>query len=278
MLPAVIRRSVPAHRTGTVSALYVTVMGLVAAISSGVSVPLAGALPGGWRTALAWGLVLAVPALLVWVPRMRSDASETVAVPHRGATPWRSALAWQVSFFMGLQSFGFYSIIAWLPSILAHHGASEAGAGWMLFFYQVVALVASSAVPLLSRGREDQRWLAAAASVLVAAGFAVLLLAPGMSFLSCTLLGLGGGASLVLALTFQSRRAGSSEQAPALAGMAQAVGYLVAATGPLLLGVLHDHTGSWDVPLAVLTALSLAMAAAGLGAGRDVQLPVPRGH
>lgn len=272
LLPAVMRRSVPTHRIGTVSALYVTVMGLVAAISSGVSVPLADALPGGWRTSLGWGLVLAVPGLLVWIPRMRGDASRPAPAARRSATPWRSRLAWQVTFFMGLQSLGFYSVITWLPSILAHQGTSASAAGWMLFFYQVVALLASSVVPVLSRGHHDQRWTAAAASVVVAAGFAVLLAAPGMSFLSCTLLGLGGGACLVLAITFQSRRAGSPAQAPALAGMAQAIGYLVAAAGPLLLGVLHDHTGGWSLPLLVLAGLSFAMAAAGFGAGRNIQL------
>ncbi|MFI0451804.1 CynX/NimT family MFS transporter [Actinomadura sp. 6N118] len=272
LLPAVVRRSVPTHRIGTVSALYVTVMGLIAAVSSGVSVPLANALPGGWRTSLAWALVLAVPGLLVWIPRMRGDAGRPAPAARRSETPWRSWLAWQVTFFMGLQSLAFYSVITWLPSILADQGTSASAAGWMLFFYQVVALLAGSVVPLLSRGHDDQRWTAAAASVVVAAGFVVLLAAPGMSFLACTLLGLGGGACLVLAMTFQSRRAGGPAQASALAGMAQAIGYLVAAAGPLLPGVLHDHTGGWGLPLLMLTGLCFAMAAAGFGAGRNIQL------
>ncbi|WP_020385900.1 CynX/NimT family MFS transporter [Kribbella catacumbae] len=272
LLPAVVRRSVPTHRIGTVSALYVTVMGLVAAISSGVSVPLADVLPGAWRTSLGWSLLLAIPALLVWIPRMRNGSGRPAPTARRSAMPWRSLLAWQVTFFMGLQSLCFYAVIAWLPSILAHEGTSASSAGWMLFFYQVVALLASSVVPLLSRGREDQRWMAAAASALIAAGFVVLLTAPAMSLLSCTLLGLGGGTCIVLAMTFQSRRAASPAQAPALAGMAQAIGYLVAAAGPLLLGVLYDHTGGWSLPLLVLIGLALAMAAAGFGAGRDLQL------
>lgn len=272
LLPAVVRRSVPTHRIGTVSALYVTVMGLVAAISSGISVPLANVLPGGWRASLGWALLLAIPALLVWIPRMRNGAGHRASTARRSTMPWRSKLAWQVTFFMGLQSLCFYTVIAWLPSILAHHGTSASGAGWMLFFYQVVALLASSVVPLLSRGREDQRWMAASASALIAAGFVVLLTVPGMAYLSCTLLGLGGGTCIVLAMTFQSRRAASPAQAPALAGMAQSIGYLVGAAGPLLLGVLYDHTGGWTLPLLVLIGLSVVMAAAGFGAGRNLQL------
>ncbi|MEV7127520.1 hypothetical protein [Streptomyces sp. NPDC093260] len=170
---------------------------------------------------------------------------------------------------MGLQSLAFYTAVAWLPSILIDRGTSSTTAGWMLFYYQVVSLASSSLLPLLTRGRHDQRWTAAGASVLVAGGYTVLVAAPGLPVVACTLLGLGGGASLVLALTFQSQRAGSPGEAAALAGMAQSIGYLVAAAGPLLLGILHDVTHSWTLPLAALAVLGVATAAAGHGAGQD---------
>ncbi|WP_019545296.1 CynX/NimT family MFS transporter [Streptomyces sulphureus] len=269
LLPSIIRQSVPSARIPLISAAYVTVMGFVAAVSSGISVPLADALPGSWRTSLAWGLVLAVAALAVWLPRMRGDRPAASNDTGHSPTPWKSVLAWQVAVFMGLQSLGFYTIIAWLPSILAHQGMDPAGAGWMLFFYQVVALVSSMLLPLVTRGRHDQRFTAAVASVLVAAGFALLLATPGLAVLSCVLLGLGGGACLVMALSFQSQRAAGPDESAALAGMAQGVGYLVAAAGPLLLGVLHDTTRDWTVPLILLIVLNLVMSFFGYGAGRD---------
>ncbi|GCD40257.1 MFS transporter [Streptomyces chrestomyceticus JCM 4735] len=289
LLPALIRRSMPAHRIQGISALYVTVMGVTAAVSSGISAPLSHTLPASWHTALAWGVAFTVAAFLAWLPRMRDDRPHSDRPrsdrphsnqlqsnqPHsstgvaRSPAPWRSRLAWQVSMFMGLQSLAFYTAVAWLPSILMHRGSTSTTAGWMLFYYQLVSLTASSLLPLLTRGRHDQRWTAVGASVAVAGGFAVLASAPALSVLACTLLGLGGGACLVLALTFQSERAGSSGEAAALAGMAQSVGYLVAAAGPLLLGILHDSTGSWTLPLVVLVVLSAAMAGAGYGAGRN---------
>ncbi|MFE2868556.1 CynX/NimT family MFS transporter [Embleya sp. NPDC059259] len=272
LLPALIRRSVPAHRIQGVSALYVTVMGVTAAVSSGVSAPLSHTLPGSWHTALAWGIAFTVAALPVWLPRMRGDRPQTSGGVTRSPVPWRSRLAWQVSMFMGLQSLAFYTAVAWLPSMLIDHGTSSTTAGWMLFYYQVIALTAGSLLPLLTRGRHDQRWFAAGASLLMAAGFVVLLFAPALSVVACTLLGLGGGVCLVLALTFQSQRAGSAGEAAALAGMAQSIGYLVAAAGPLLLGILHDATDSWTLPLAVLVVLGLLMAGAGYGAGRDRQV------
>ncbi|MEU1117375.1 MULTISPECIES: MFS transporter [unclassified Streptomyces] len=275
LLPAMIRRSVPAHRVQGISALYVTVMGLMAAVSSGISAPLAHTVPGSWRTALAWGVAFTVAALLAWLPRMRGAGPEASTGGTHSPVPWRSPVAWQVTVFMGLQSLAFYTAVAWLPSVLIDRGTSSTAAGWMLFYYQVVSLAASSLLPLLTRGRVDQRWTAAGASLLVAGGFAVLAAAPGLSVLACALLGLGGGACLVLALTFQSQRAGSAGEAAALAGMAQSIGYLVAAAGPLLLGILHDTTESWTLPLTVLAALGIATAVAGHGAGRDRHLGRP---
>ena len=273
LLPVVVRSSVPERRIGQVTGFYVTAMGLVAAISSGVSVPLADVLPGGWRSALGCWAVLAVLAIPAWVPHLRREARPApAALPAKAPGPWRSALAWQVSLFMGLQSFGFYATIAWLPSIVHDHGTSAAAAGWELFLFQAVGLVASISLPLLTRRQVDQRLLAATASVLGAAGFALLAVAPGLALVTCVLNGFGSGATLVLALTFQGARAAQGPQAAALAAMAQSVGYLVAAVGPLLLGALHGVTGGWVVPLVLLSVLATAQAVVGFGAGRDLKL------
>lgn len=293
LLPAIVRATVPDHRVGQVTSRYVTAMGLVAAISSGVSVPLAEVLPGGWRSALGCWAVLAVMAVPAWLPYLREPSPKTAAPAAAPATasssgapapaaappadpasdpaasPWRSALAWQVSLFMGLQSLGFYATIAWLPSIVHDHGTSAAAAGWELFLFQACGLVASITLPLLTRRRADQRLLAAAFSALTGLGFALLAVAPGLAVVTCVLAGAGGGATLVLALTFQGQRAARGPQAAALAAMAQAVGYTVAAIGPLLLGTLHSATGGWASSLTLLAVLACLQAVVGLGAGRD---------
>lgn len=276
LLPAIVRGTVPDHRVGQVTSLYVTAMGLVAAISSGVSVPLADVLPGGWRSALGCWALLAMMAVPAWLPYLRRTPGETAApaapslASAPAASPWRSALAWQVSLFMGLQSLGFYATIAWLPSIVHDHGTSAAAAGWELFLFQAFGLAASMTLPLLTRRRTDQRLLAAVSSALTGLGFALLAAAPGLAVVTCVLAGFGGGATLVLALTFQGRRAARGPQAAALAAMAQSVGYTVAAIGPLLIGALHGATGGWVVPLVLLAALAGVQAVMGLRAGRDV--------
>lgn len=280
LLPAVVRRYLPARQIPTVSSLYVSAMALIAGVSSGISVPLANLLPGGWRSALAWGVVITLVALIAWLPRLRTDpaaptsqdgASSTTPTEAPARIPWRSALAWQVSAFMGLQSLVFYTVIAWLPSILVGTGMSAGDAGWMLFLFQVVGLAASLVLPVATRGRADQRYTAFTGSLLVAAGFLVLLV-PGLAVLACALLGLGAGAVLVLAMSFQSQRAAHHSHAVALAGMAQTIGYLIAAAGPLAIGALHAATASWTYALLALAAVSSVMALAGLLAGRDAHV------
>jgi CP family cyanate transporter-like MFS transporter len=51
--------------------------------------------------------------------------------------------------------------------------------------------------------------------------------------------------------------------------MAQCIGYLLAAAGPPIMGVLHDSLGSWTVPLGICAMLALVIAVMGLLAGRD---------
>ncbi|MFI6218861.1 hypothetical protein ACIBCD_43210 [Nocardia brasiliensis] len=140
-----------------------------------------------------------------------------------------------------------------------------------MLYYQVVALITGMLPPLATRGRPDQRYAAAIAVSVVAAGSAILLLLPALAIVACTLLGLVAGVCLVLALTFRSQRATGPHETTALPGMAQSIGYLVAA-GPLLLGILDDATANWTGAL-LLTALSLLLAAAGYGAGRDHHVP-----
>ncbi|MFX0579011.1 CynX/NimT family MFS transporter [Nocardia nepalensis] len=271
LLPAMVRGVVPEGRVGVVTGGYVTAMSLAAAVSSGIAAPMAEHLPGGWRTALAGWAVLAIAALLVWSATERRMVMAPVAT-DRAPTPWRSPLAWQVSVFMGLQSLGFYATLAWLPSVMHDHGISPSAAGIYLFFFQILGLVAINALPQLSRRLGGYRCLAVIASVLDALGFALLACAPQFALVSIALLGPGAGICLVLAMTFQTERAQDAPQAAALAGMAQTVGFTLAAVGPLVLGLLHSRTARWEPALITLAAVTIVQAAVGVGAGRDTHV------
>lgn len=267
LLPSLIKRDFPAD-VGMMTGVYSTVMSVVGAVVSGLAVPIAAVSPGGWRGALGCLAGFVLVAVAVWWPQARTPTAGRVVERAESGPLWRSALAWQVTAFMGFQSLGFYVVLSWLPSILQDRGSSAEGAGWALFYLQVLGVTMNAAVPVIARRMTDQRALAASGSLLSLTGYLGLMLAPEAAPLWVTLIGLATGTCFVLALSFLSMRAADARQAAALSGMAQAVGYSLAAVGPVLFGALHDVTGGWTVPLAALALAAVAQVLAGLGAGR----------
>ncbi len=272
LLPALVKEHF-LRRQSTITGLYVTAMSLIAAIASGVANPLATVLPAGWRAALAVWAILAVAAVVLWLPRARS-VSHQGRLPAHAPMPWRSLVAWQVTAFMGLQSLGFYVMIGWLPSVLESHHVGKSAAGLQLFAYQFVSLVASLGLPLIADRQRDHRALAAVTAACCACGYAGLLFAPGLSLLWVLIAGSGTGALLVLALSFMALRAAGTAQVAALSAMAQSGGYLVAAAGPFLFGALHAASGSWTPSLVMLLASAFALLVVGLGAGSPQKVRV----
>lgn len=268
LLPALVKRHFP-RRQSTVTGLYATAMGLVAAVASGVAVPLADVVPGGWRTALGAWAGLAVIAAIVWIPRLRRT---TITPPPTAAAPvpWRSPVAWKVTAFMGLQSLGFYAMIGWLPRLLESHRVSAHAAGWELFAYQIAALCASLLLPVLIGRRADHRVMTGVAALCAGISYGGLAAFPEVSWLWALGAGAAAGATVVLALSFMGLRVGTPEQAATLSAMAQFFGYLLAATGPFLFGVLHGVSGSWILPLLMLVATAGALFVVGLGAGHPL--------
>ncbi|MFD0635635.1 MFS transporter [Catenulispora yoronensis] len=234
--------------------------------------PISQAAPGGWHTALGCWIVFALVAVVLWLPQTHASRPVPGAV-RRHRLPWGSALAWAVTAFMGLQSLGFYVVVTWLPQILQDEGMSAAGAGWTLFLFQAVAVLTSLAVPAVLRRARDQRAVATASSVVLLVGYLGLLAAPGWAPLWSVVLGLGGGASLVLALAFLSLRAQDAIGAGALSAMAQSIGYLVAAVGPVVFGLLHTVSSGWHAPVVLLCVAAAGQAMVAMVAGRGTVRP-----
>lgn len=295
LLPGVVKRYFP-DKVGLMTGLYTTSMSVWAAIASGLSVPAAEKLGLGWRGSIGCWAVLAIAGLAAWLPQLRSKAprpdtglhARSAALHGSGTAPstsgrpqtapkpvniWRSRLAWQVCFFMGFQSLGFYVTIAWLPDMLSVRGLSPTSAGWMLSIMQFVSLPASFIVPVLAGRFAHQRGLVAAITVIYIAGYAGLLWGGAMpAVLWIVLIGIAQGASISLALAFFGLRTSHAGQAAQLSGMAQSLGYLLAAVGPVMIGYVHDITHAWTVPLLILMGTTILLGLSGLGAGRSVQI------
>ena len=271
LLPGLVKRDFPG-RAGLMTSVYSTALAVSATLAAGVSLPIAQHV--GWRGSLALWSLPALVAAVAWVPRLRDDHHDAAA--YRVGGLWRSSLAWQVTLFMGLQSLAYYVTLTWLPEILRAGGMSASRAGWMLALAQAVAIVSMFFAPVIAGRRPSQRGVVVVAAALNGAGILGLLVAPDIaSVLWIILLGLGQGACFSLALTFFALRAPDPEHSAALSGMAQSVGYLFAAFGPALFGVLRDTTHAWKVPLALLFAVVVCLLISGLGAARDAHVGVP---
>lgn len=278
LVPALIKRDFP-HRIGLMTGIYSTLVSASGALADGMSIPLAQNAGLGWRGSLAfWAFPVAL-TILLWLPLLRlhaRNAQQTRGVSkHITRSMWRSPLAWQVTLFMGLQSWTFYVAVAWFPAIFVAHGISPANAGWLLSLLQVAGVLGAFITPQIAGRMRSQRPLVVGTILLALIAYAgVLSGAFGLIILWCLVLGLFQGASLGLALLFFIVRTSDARGSAELSGMAQSIGYLLAATGPLLFGWLHDLTNNWTIPLLVLGAVTLLLLGVGLGAGRNATVPL----
>ena len=187
---------------------------------------------------------------------------------------YRYALAWQVTAFMGLQSLLYYAALSWLPTIFADRGTSAVTAGNLLALMGVGNLATSLIVPVIAHRRAGQRALVVPSLIGTAAGLAGSLWAPlDQAPLWVLVLGVSQGSCLALAIFFMMARSPNPGVAASLSAFSQSVGYLVAAAGPLEVGLIHNATGSWDLPVALLLVLAACELAVGVLAARPLVLP-----
>lgn len=273
LLPGLIKGKFPA-RIGLMTGIYTVSMNLCAAAASGISVPLAAGAGYGWRGTLSLWFIIAALATLFWIPQMKSmSPGRGGRVSRSAGKMWRSPLAWQVTMFMGLQSMLYYVLIAWFSVILGERGMSSSHAGWILSLMQLAQLPFTFFVPLWAGRMKNQRPLVAIASSLFVLGImGIWLGSTAWMAVWAVCIGIAGGFAFGLAMMFFSLRTRNTQEASELSGMAQSVGYLLAAMGPALFGLMHDAAGSWNIPLGLLVAVSVMLLLAGLGAGRDKQV------
>lgn len=274
LLPGLIKRSFAA-RAALMMGLYTLAVCAGASSAAAFTVPLEMHWFGGaWAHALAAWAGLALLALLVWAPQaLRAAPVKTDAAAHAGSL-LRSALAWQVTFFMGLQSALAYIVMGWLAPILRERGIDSETAGYLVAASILMQLVASLFTPPLAARLPDQRGFALTLSAMILVAFLGLLWGPlgAPMWTWAVLLGLGQGGSFALALSLIVMRSGNMQVTAQLSAMAQGWGYALAAWGPLLVGLLRSMTGSYSSSVWLVVLLCIATAIAGWGAGRNLQV------
>lgn len=271
LLPGIVKKKF-SRQSGLVTGIYSGMLGIGAALSAGVSVPLSQGVGLGWRGSLGIWAVLSIAALLVWLPQLRNNFQVVAKRSLRESLKQlgSSKLAWHVAIFMGLQSFTFYIIIAWLPEILQDRGISAVEAGWLVSLCQGAGVFGTFFIPAWASKLKNQHLPLALLIALEVVSIAGLMV-PNTTlaaFWSATL-GLSMGGSFGLALLFIVLRSRDTESANELSGVSQSVGYTFAATGPALFGATFDIAGNWEIPLGLLLVISIFKFSSGWQAGRQ---------
>lgn len=268
LVTVLIKRDFP-RRAALVMGLYTMAVCGGAAAAAGMTVPLEQTLGGGWTRALALWAVPAAIVTLLWAPQalpIRPRASEAgMTVPGL----WRDPLAWQVMLFMGLQSSLAYIVMGWLAPMLRERGMGAAAAGYVLSLCVMTQVAACLVMPLIAVRCRNQVGAAVAVALLAVAALLACLFAPLSGvWVWAALLGIALGGAFALALTLIVLRSPDAHVAAQLSGMAQGGGYLVAAWGPLLVGLLRGWTGSFHASAYLILLIGAALVASALGAGR----------
>jgi CP family cyanate transporter-like MFS transporter len=289
LMPTLVKRYFPT-RIGAITALYTTALAVGMTSGAALTGPAERALGGDWRAGLGIWAALALVAAPPWLALAgfargqgigddpdHTSVGQGYAGPadlgggrqgESARAPHRSSLARSLTLFFGCQSLNAYVVLGWLPSIVADAGRDAGAASLALALVSAMSVPMSIALPAIAGRRPDQRGLIVLTTACYAGGYLGLLCAPGaLCWLSATLLGAGNGA-FPLAVTLIGLRTRRAEVTTALSGLVQSRGYLLAVVGPLLMGVLHQVSGSWRVPLLVLLATLVPQLFSGLRAAQ----------
>ncbi|MFD5339654.1 CynX/NimT family MFS transporter [Streptomyces hawaiiensis] len=291
LMPVIVKHWFP-DRVGSMTGLYSMALALGTALAAAVTVPLTDALGGSWQTGLALWAGLAVAAVVPWLPFVRGRATPPgagekateVATPTQGPAPAsteharveaprlrmsRSRTAWALAVFFGLQATAAYITMGWMAQIFRDAGVPAGTAGLLLAVTMVMGVPLAFVIPRLATRLPHQGPIVLALGVCGLAGYAGLYLAPAAgAWAWAVLLGVANCA-FPLALTMVGMRARTGPGVAQLSAFAQSTGYLISIPGPLLVGILYQHSGGWGLPIALMSALMIPQMVVGFLAGRD---------
>ncbi|WP_046775442.1 CynX/NimT family MFS transporter [Streptomyces yangpuensis] len=281
LLPVIVKRYFP-DRVGTMTGLYSMALAAGTSLAAAATVPLTDALGGGWRTGLLMWAALALVAVLLWLPiaraARRTDRAQAAAVgsgagaavrTDAGPRVARSRTAWALACYFGLQATGAYITMGWLPQIFRDAGVSASTAGVLLAVTMVMGVPLAFVIPSLAGRMRNQGAIAVTLGVFGLTGYLGLYFAPAAgAWAWAVLLGVSNCA-FPLVITMIGLRAKSPAGVVRLSAFAQSTGYLISIPGPLVIGTLYQHSGGWDLPLALMAGLLVPQIALGVLAGRD---------
>ncbi|HUW78404.1 MAG TPA: MFS transporter [Candidatus Nanopelagicaceae bacterium] len=271
IVPVVIKRDFPKKIT-TIMPIYTAIMSISATLGAALSVPISNVTTHNWRGGIGFFALPGLLAIALWAPRVYHRRHDEVpkSVGHRNLSRSlrRDPIAWAVTIFFGIQSANFYSIVAWLPKTFIDSGYSSERAGAMLGLATAISIPASLLLPMLLGRGLDQRRVVIATTGFSLAGFLGMSFSPTAApILWVVMIGIGQ-ASFPASLVMMALRARSSAETAPLSAMTQGFGYLVSAMGPILVGFMYQHSGTWTLPYALMAFGVVVQFGFGMKAGR----------
>jgi MFS transporter, CP family, cyanate transporter len=272
LLPVIVKERFPTQ-VGTVTGLYSVALNIGATAAAATTVPLTRAFGDDWRLGLACWAVIALLAVPSWLPLTREPTvtySDSQTLPTVRVS--RHPIAWALAVYFGMQATSAYVIIGWLPQIYRDAGISAGQAGLLFAVTSFLGVPLSFLLTALAGRLGSQSGIAAVLGLFGIAGYAGLWWSPAAApWLWAILLGVANTA-FPLILTMIALRGRDPATVVRLSAFAQSAGYLLAIPGPILVGVLHDHTHGWRVPLTLMIILMVPQLIAGAVAGRNRQI------
>jgi len=267
LLPRLVKAVFPPERTGTITGLYMLAMMGGAAASSALSVPLAARF-GSWQGSLASWSILAAVGALAWAPvtvRISTYKAANPVAATRHGLPWRHPTAWLIAAYLAVQSWQFYSSLAWIAPSYVARGWDPTTAGYLLSAFGGAQLVSGLLGPVLTDKIHDRRALLMPAAGLGLVGMLALLLAPdAAAWVWVIVLGLGQGAAFSIALVLLVDYAETPAGSGRLTAMTFFVSYTIASFGPTVTGALRDLTGDFTVIWLLMALMVLVQIVLGL--------------
>ncbi|WP_369212043.1 CynX/NimT family MFS transporter [Streptomyces flavofungini] len=277
LMPVIVKRWFP-DRVGSMTGLYSMALALGTSLAAALTVPMTDALGGRWQTGLAVWASLAVVAVVPWIPLVREPGTASAAPEHvstavrqedAGLRITHSRTAWALAVFFGLQATAAYITMGWMPQIFRDAGVPAGEAGVLLAVTMAMGVPLAFVIPRVATRLPSQGPVVIFLGACGLAGYAGLFLAPaGGAWAWAVLLGISNCA-FPLALTMVGMRAKSSVGVAKLSAFAQSTGYLISIPGPLLVGVLYEHSGGWGLPIALMAGLMVPQIVIGTLAGRN---------
>nr|WP_284676481.1 MFS transporter [Vibrio sinus] len=273
MLPSIVKKYFP-EKVSELTSLYVLFISIGGAVCSSVYIPISQDVSilglSGWKLALLSTLILAIIPLILWSIRLNDDKdisknkSESVGL----VTMAQSWVAWEVTLFLAFTSLVNYTFITWLPSILVDMGYSPEYSGFLHGGLQLAGVLPSLILlPILS-GKFDKRYICIMSTLLVLASIVGFLLLPSLSLVWVIAMGVGNSGAFIMALSFIGLRTNTPQETVALSSLAQFVGYLFAAIGPVIFGGFLEQGGGWKNILQLMIVACLIWTFLGAIAGK----------